>query len=126
MKKLMIAAAAAAMVTGAFAQHTPGSAYQVRFNLRTLTPAVVTCDESKGCKLCGGAWEENISYYRPTTRNLKAILSRCIECGESITNLNNYVFAMWEEAYNFRYTTSAIKEVINKPVKDFQDDTRFS
>ena len=122
MKKLMIAAAAAAMVTGAFA--SDGSAYQVRFNLRTLTPAMVVCDGSEGCELCGESWSDNINYYRPVTRNLKAILVRCINCGESITNLNNYVFAMWEEATSNRYT-KGMKNVINGDIKAIQNNPDF-
>ena len=113
MKKLMIAAAAAALVTGAFAEvDPPACAYQVRFNLKSVDPVTVTCKgKLDGCALCGVTGSDStVNYYRPCNRKLKAILARCLDCGESITNLNKFAFFLWEEANPQRISKSVSSE----------------
>lgn len=89
MKKLMIAAAVAAMTAGAFAAlcdidkgGDECQAYEISVKLKTLAPKTIKCSGGK-CGVAGC-----VSYYKNGNRNLKGILWNCVsQCDLADANL---------------------------------------
>ena len=119
MKKLMIAAAAAAMIGGAFAADLgdlckPGapvaeeigcSVWNVKFSVKTLAPKALSV---KG-KDCDGEWTDNGYYYENGSRTLEGILWQCTAgCSDDMN------FALWEKKTEAVFTDFITVDETNK------------
>ena len=116
MKKLMIAAAAAAMVGGAFADLCDDTitsdcgAWKVDFTLKTLVPKRTVC-KSGGCADCSDNSKECVFYYEQGTRKIQGYIwgcdSNCFDDG------SDYFYTLWEPAFKFAWAPIERTSVTN-------------
>ena len=116
MKKLMIAAAAAAMVGGAFADlcddtiNSDCGAWKVNFTLKTLVPKRTVC-KSGGCADCSDSSKECVFYYEQGTRKIQGYIwgcdSNCFDDG------SDYFYTLWEPAFKFAWAPIERTSVTN-------------
>ena len=92
MKKLMIAAAAAAMVGGAYAAYPTeddtieanniGSMYNVAISLKTMVPKTYDSTRTKGCVICPTADGEICRLFEQGTLKINGIFASC-DCNDT-------------------------------------------
>jgi len=94
MKKLMIAAAAVAMIGGASAADFAGL-YNLKFTLKTIVPKKTTCTKTD-CTICDPATRSEGNYYENGTAKLEGVIAYCSICtmvGESFSTAG---LALWD------------------------------
>ena len=103
MKKLMIAAAAAAMTAGVYAGFCDDPsvaagclAYDVKISVKTPVPVTKACKD--GSK-CGGYTSQCVTYAKLGSKTLNGLLWACEYTCEDYGNLEGFTFALWEKAH---------------------------
>jgi len=119
MKKLMIAAATAAMVGGAFADDLCGEtevgclAYDLKISAKTLVPKTMKC---KG-EMCGN--DDCVTYAVLKSKTFNGFLWACEYDCEDYGKMSGFHFALWEKATKTPYWMVPAKD--EKGVREVED-----
>jgi len=130
MKKLMIAAAAVAMVGGAFAAEADGYAavYNLKYSLKTIQPKKFSCGkDDTTCTICTTIVQTASSayYYENGSATIEGLIAYCDPCADVGENYRKAVLALWDSKNkqtiyfdNSWKNAQTVYQVLNSPVSN--------